>query len=202
LDAQVFAHFGLFVRKGFLTPDLCRRLADDVRRSASHRATIRDGGRQLVDEKYRSTHIVDVSEASHSLVRASVEALKPELEQHFDVTTSGCREPEFLAYRKGDFFAPHADSVRAGHARDDVVTGRRISVVIFLNGESDTAADGRYVGGALEFYGLLDDPRMKERAMSLSGEEGLLVAFLPDVIHSVAPVVEGERYSVVTWFDA
>jgi predicted 2-oxoglutarate/Fe(II)-dependent dioxygenase YbiX len=201
LDPQIFEHFGLFVRKAFLPADVCRRLVEEVRSAASHLASIRDEGRQLVDSRYRSTNIADVSEASTALLRTSVDALKPELERHFNVRTSGCRRPEFLAYRKGDFFAAHADSVPAGHAEDGVVTGRRISVVIFLNAQSETASDGRYVGGALEFYGLVDDPRMKQRAMALTGEEGLLVAFPPQLIHSVAPVVDGERYTVVTWFD-
>jgi len=201
VNADFFTHFGIFVRRGFLGGEMCRALVADAARAASRPATVRDGGRQTVDERYRSTRIANVSEASVASVRAEVLALKPVLERHFQLPTTGCRTPEFLVYRAGDFFAPHADSVAVGGASDVVVTDRRISVVVFLNGESRSAGDDGYTGGTLDFYGLVGDPRTRNRPFSLTGEPGLLVAFRPETLHGVAPVVDGERFTVVTWFE-
>jgi SM-20-related protein len=199
VNADFFAHFGIFVRRHFLSPEVCRALIADAARAVSRPASVRDGGVQTVDERYRSTRIAAASDASVALVRAEVLALKPVLERHFQLTTTGCRTPEFLVYRAGHFFAPHADSVAVGGASDVVVTDRRISVVVFLNGESQAATG--YTGGTLDFYGLVDDARTKNRPFSLTGEEGLLVAFRPETVHGVAPVVDGQRFTVVTWFE-
>jgi predicted 2-oxoglutarate/Fe(II)-dependent dioxygenase YbiX len=201
VNADFFAHFGIFVRRHFLSRDVCRALIADAARASSRPASVRDGGVQSVDARYRSTRIADVSDRSVALVRGQVLALQPELERHFQRTTVACRTPEFLVYRAGDFFAPHADSIAAGSTADVVVTDRRISVVVFLNGESQSLTDGGYTGGTLDFYGLLDDPRTKDRPFPLTGEEGLLVAFRPETVHGVAPVVDGERFTVVTWFE-
>ncbi len=201
MNAEFFAHFGILVRRHFLSPDVCRALVAEAARAATHPASVRDAGVQTVDARYRSTHIADVSDESIALVETKVLALKPTLEQHFQLTTTGCRTPEFLIYRSGDFFAPHADSIPAGGASDAVVSNRKISVVVFLNGESPSAADGDYSGGTLDFYGLIDDARAKSRPLSLTGEQGLLVAFRPETVHGVAPVIAGERFTVVTWLE-
>ncbi len=64
-----------------------------------------------------------------------------------------------------------------------------------------TPREGSYQGGALDFYGLIPDTRMTNRALSLTGEAGLLVAFPAVMMHGVSPVITGERYTVVTWFE-
>jgi predicted 2-oxoglutarate/Fe(II)-dependent dioxygenase YbiX len=63
------------------------------------------------------------------------------------------------------------------------------------------ARDDAYQGGELEFYGLVDDARLKNRALPLTGEAGLLVAFRAETMHAVSPIVAGERLTVVTWFE-
>jgi len=201
VDAKFFAQFGLYVKPGAVDAADCRRLAAEAREANATPATIRDHGEQLVDENYRRTRIAEVSSESVQLVADLLDSLKPSLDAHFGVAAASFRRPEFLVYRAGDFFAPHADSVTSGNEEDAVVTGRVISAVLFLNGESETSEDGGYQGGTLDFYGLLDDERLKDRAFPLTGEEGLLVAFRPDVVHGVSPVTSGERCTVVTWFE-
>ena len=201
MNAEVFATFGLFVRKGFLDPDVCHRLATEVRASANRPATVREGGAQTVDENYRRSHLAEVPARSVGLVHERVISLTADLERHFQIATTVCRRPEFLIYRTGDFFSPHADSVRVGSPADNVVTSRRLTIVVFLNEESQTPCEGSYQGGSLDFYGLIPDTRMTNRALSLTGETGLLVAFPAEMMHGVSPVVTGERYTVVTWFE-
>jgi SM-20-related protein len=129
-------------------------------------------------------------------VAARLLALKPAAEKHFRLRLSGSRPPQFLVYRPGDFFRRHRDS-SADPGAGEAATGRKVSAVAFLNGAE--GEDG-YGGGALVFYGLLDDPRGEQVGFPLTPEAGLLVAFRSDVIHEVTPVTHGERCTVVSWF--
>ena len=77
---------------------------------------------------------------------------------------------------------------------------RRVSLVLFLNGESSAAELNGYAGGSLTFYGLLKQPPWEKCGFNIQGETGLLVAFASDVYHEVTPVTEGMRFTMVTWF--
>jgi len=44
------------------------------------------------------------------------------------------------------------------------------------------------------------DKRAAAVGMAFEAREGSLVAFRSEVVHGVAPVTHGERYSVTTWF--
>jgi predicted 2-oxoglutarate/Fe(II)-dependent dioxygenase YbiX len=126
-----------------------------------------------------------------------LEELKPELEKRFQITLTGCNEPQFLRYEPGGFFALHPDTGPGAPAH---VAARRVSVVIFLNAPSENPSPGCYGGGALRFYGLLGGPRLGNCAFSLEAERGLLVAFKSTVLHEVLPVTFGERITVAAWF--
>lgn len=201
VDAEAFAHLGMFVRRGFLAADECERLLAEATSAASRPATVREGGANVVDENYRRSRIAEISAESVALVSTRLEALRPTLENHFQVQTTGCRTPEVLVYRPGDFFAAHADSVTHRDEDDEVVTGRVISTIVFLNGESEAPEDGCFTGGTLGFFGLIEDPRLADREFGLTGEPGLLVAFKPEIVHRIAPVTSGERCTIVTWFE-
>ena len=202
MDAEVFAHFGMYVERGFLSADQCQLLISDAKVAASKPATVREAAVDVVDDDYRRSRVAELSAGSVALVSDKLAALRPMLESHFQVKTTGCRRPECLIYRQGDFFKAHADSVPSGTERDDVVTGRVISTVVFLNGESPSPEAGSYTGGSLSFFGLMDDPRMQDREFPLTGEAGLLIAFKPEIVHRVAPVGHGERFTIVTWFES
>ena len=201
MDPEFFGHFGIYVKRSFLSDDQCRRLISEARLAKSKPATVRESYSNVVDDDYRRTRIADVSADAVVLVGNLFMALRPSLDRHFQVKTTGCRTPEFLIYRPGDFFRAHADSIPAGTERDTVVTGRLISTVVFLNGESSAPQAGSFTGGALGFYGLIDDPRARDREFSLTADAGLLVAFRPEIVHRVAPVTGGERFTIVTWYE-
>src|SRR5262249_44805406 len=97
------------------------------------------------------------------------------------------------------FFGPHADSSTESDA-PSVATGRRVSIVVFLNGES-TDDDNCYSGGSLTFFGLMHDPRANDRGFPITGETGLLVAFPSHCVHSVTPVTRGTRFTIVSWLE-
>lgn len=75
-----------------------------------------------------------------------------------------------------------------------------MSVVIFLNRQSQEPAEDAYGEGQLTFYGLLDGPQWEKCASPLDAEPGLLIAFPSDRWHEIKPVSHGRRFTVVTWF--
>ena len=201
MNADFFRTFGLYVARDFFDRDLCARLRAEARAAAADPATVRQQGAEyIVDEEVRRTQLARVSEASEQLVERRLMVLKGTLERHFRVTTSGIRWPQFLVYREGDFFRPHADSSAAVGA-PAVATGRRVSIVVFLNGEGDPADDQSYTGGSLTFYGLMRDARADDRGFPVTGEAGLLVAFPSQLVHSVTPVTCGMRFTIVSWLE-
>jgi SM-20-related protein len=202
-NANFFARLGLFAIPGFLEPELCLRLRNEMASSELTQATVRDKDRRDlygVDESTRRTRNANVGTSTASLVEGRLLAIKDRLAEHFTVQLTGIQNLQFLIYRQGDFFRRHVD--RTPDHKDDAgfMQERRVSGVIFVNGQaSEHEADG-FDGGALTFYGLLDDDRGVGLGLPLSAEPGLLIAFPPSVVHEVTPVTSGERYTVVTWF--
>ena len=193
----LLARFGLFVQERFLDAELCGSLADEMRSASGHPATVRvlaeDGVAYEVDDEHRRTQMAEVSEASVSLIEGRLVELRPALEQHFSLALSTIQSPQFLVYREGDFFRPHVDNATE-QVVGDGVSRRRISVVMFINGREE------YDGGALTFYGLFDNPTGDTIGIPLEADEGLLITFPSGMLHAVAPVTHGERYTIATWF--
>lgn len=189
------ALFGPFVEESFLDPELCQRLAAEMRGVSAQPATVRvlsEGGvDSKIDEKRRRTQMAEVSDATMGLVENRLRAIKPALEEHFSMTLGTLQTPQFLIYREGDFFGPHTDAASEPVAGDEVAR-RRVSLVLFVNG--GTAA---YAGGELTFYGLIEQDR--RIGIPLSAAPGLLVGFRSETLHGVAPVTDGERCTIVSW---
>jgi len=196
---SIFAKFGLLTIENFLEADLCSRLCAEGRIGASFQATVSRKGMATLDEDVRRTKAARIGESAIGIVRSRLLDLKPSLEAHFKASLTRCSEPHILIYRPGDFFHPHRDDGDDPMYGEDIVS-RQVSVVIFLNDESKESKPGCFGGGALAFYGLLDDPRGKAIGFPLAGAQGLLVAFPSDRVHQVTPVTHGERFTIVTWF--
>jgi SM-20-related protein len=195
--AEFFVPFGLFAQREFLDAALCEALRREMAAAPGRPSPVAEGAADAVDQSYRKTVSAQVSDATKSLVQSRLEPLKPILERHFGIPLNGCQPPQLLRYRVGDYFRAHADHEAEGPKH---VTERRVSAVVFLNGESDDDEPGSYSGGALTFFGLMGDPRGDAVGFPLDGEPGLLVAFHSDLVHSVTPVTRGERFSIVSWF--
>ena len=189
------ALFGPFLEESFLDPELCERLAVEMRGVAAQPATVRvlsEGGVDpKIDEKRRRTQMAEVSDATVSLVENRLRTIKPALEEHFSMALGSLQTPQFLIYREGDFFRPHTDAAGDPGVGDQVAE-RRVSLVLFVNG-----GPRAYAGGELTFYGLIEQDRRV--GVPLSAAPGLLVGFRSDTLHGVTPVTYGERYTIVTW---
>ena len=195
IEADDESHFDLHLVKNFFDAETCRHLIFELEHSRSRLApSYGKGAAPLVDERTRRTVQLLPAEETVGFVQRRLDEYGPALEQRFGLRLSGCESPQFLRYRVGDFFVAHQDG-NTGMVRMKSDEGRRVSVSIFLNCESELAADQTYDGGALVFSDWRSNRRFR-----LKGEAGTLVAFRSETTHEVTPVVRGERYSIVTWF--
>jgi SM-20-related protein len=196
-----FAPLGFFVIREFLEAQLCAKFRSEIR-SVIHtpmRVVEGDTFQEKVKESVRSTKHAEISAVPVSEVADRLLAMKPRLENHFDLALAGCEKPEFLVYNEGDFFLPHRDG-DDNPSKPEYIKKRRVSAVIFLNHDAQETEAESYRGGALTFYGLIDDPPWGQCGFPLVSEVGLLIAFRSDIYHEVTPVTRGERYTIASWF--
>jgi predicted 2-oxoglutarate/Fe(II)-dependent dioxygenase YbiX len=200
LPAEFFTRFGLYAERGFLSPEVCASLRDEMRAASGAPATVADRQEgEAVDETYRRTKQTEVSPTTAAQIGEELLEAVPRLAKHFARGLVGMQAPQFLVYREGDFFRPHEDDSKKPDA-PDFVRQRSVSAVVFLNGATPGEPAG-YSGGSLTFFGLMDDsPNGESVGLPLAGETGLLVAFPSHLVHSVSPVTSGERYTLVSWF--
>jgi SM-20-related protein len=197
MRADFFQRFGFFAQEGLLDPDESVRLREEMADAVAKAATVAEGQTaDELDERQRSSKWAQVSDETRARLQERLLSLKPRLEEHFGQRLSGCQKAQFLVYREGDFFGAHHDTSTDEDAAD-FVRERRISVVLFVNGMSEEPAPGSFGGGALTFYGLMEDGRV---GLPVDAEPGLVVAFPAEKVHGVTPVLRGERFTVVTWF--
>jgi SM-20-related protein len=191
---DLFTRLGLYVREGFLSAAECERLRVSVDAGPARASRVSEPGQDVLRDDVRRTTSAQVDAAALDLVDARLAAEAPALGRHFSVDLGRRESPRFLLYEAGGFYLKHRDS-REGLTR-------RVSLVLFLNGQDDRAepAPATYGGGSLVLYGLAPDPRLANVGFPLAGRPGLLVAFRSDLGHEVAPVSRGRRYSVVSWF--
>jgi predicted 2-oxoglutarate/Fe(II)-dependent dioxygenase YbiX len=198
--AWFFTRFGFYVAARFLEPELCAKIRQEMLSARTTPGTVREHGDvYIVDEATRRTRVADISDATATLVLERLDSLKPTLEHHFGIPAgTGWRAPQFLVYGPGDFYLPHTDSSTAPNA-GEIARHRRLSTVVFLDTQATEPGSDTHGGGALTFYGLLADARLRDRGLPLIPEVGLLVAFPPETVHGVAPVTHGRRCTIVTW---
>jgi predicted 2-oxoglutarate/Fe(II)-dependent dioxygenase YbiX len=186
--ADFFARHGLFVAERFLAEDRCASICAELRSASLAASKVERCGAFVVDEQVRRTSLAAVSAETASEVGDRLEGIRQDLERHFQVRLTACEPPTFAVYRPGDFFLPHRD---AGTA--EALSARKVSAVLFLNGEADAPAAGTYGGGSLTFYGLVEDPPWDAMGFPVVGQAGLLVAFPAGMVHEVTAVTHGER---------
>ena len=197
LSGAFFERFGMLVIDDFLDRETCAGLLRAARSAKSKPAEVWSEGETHVDREARRTERADVSRAVRDDVERRLLAIKPRVERHFRVKLKAVQAPQFLIYRRGDFFECHTDDGQK-RGTPDYLRRRRISVVVSLGGGR---ANGKgSAGGALVFPGLLDDPRLRGREFAPIRRPGQLIAFRAGVVHGVTPVVRGSRFTIVSWY--
>lgn len=184
----------LFVERDFLDPSTLAEVFDAVRASGGTPATVygrSDSG--AVDERVRRTTRVTPPVEIEELVRRLLLSRTRAAAEHFRVSLKELEEPQFLRYRLGDYFVAHQDG-NTGMLRSEREE-RKISVVIFLNSQTETSDPNAYRGGSLVFH-----PRVAGERVRFAGEAGTLVLFRAETTHEVEPVTHGERFTVASWY--
>jgi predicted 2-oxoglutarate/Fe(II)-dependent dioxygenase YbiX len=151
-----------------------------------------------VDDDSRRGAIARLTPPTEDLVQNRLWAVVPGLEARFGCEVSHLSGVTALIYGAGDHFAAHSDGGGDDSAPDEV-RRRRVSLVVALNAGAGDAAD--FSGGELEFYAgsLPASAAAATPVMTVRSSPGLLIAFGSSMIHRVAPVVAGRRYSLALW---
>jgi SM-20-related protein len=186
--------FDLLIERDFLGAAACGRIVAEMRAARSAPATVyglAEGG--AVDERVRRTTRVYPSAETDGLVRRLLLERMGAAGAHFGVRLGELEEPQFLRYEVGGHFVAHQDG-NTGLLRSDQES-RRVSLVVFLNTQSDAPAADAYCGGSLVFH-----PRGAGAPYRVPGEAGTLVAFRAETTHEVTPVTGGERFTVACWY--
>jgi predicted 2-oxoglutarate/Fe(II)-dependent dioxygenase YbiX len=87
------------------------------------------------------------------LVAERLGELRPPLQEKFGVSLGCFEPPTFLVYRPRGFHQAHHD---AEPDASEEIARRKVSVVVFLNNQSEEPQEGTYGGGSLVLGGLQD----------------------------------------------
>jgi len=188
------AGLDLYVERGFLDPTTLAEVFAAVRASGGGPATVYGRGDSgVVDERVRRTTRVSPPAGVEELVRRLLLSRVGAAAEHFGLPLDELEEPQFLRYGPGGHFVAHQDG-NTGMLRSEREE-RKVSAVIFLNGQAETPAPDAYGGGTLVFH-----PRGTSEPLRFKGEAGTLVIFRAETTHEVEPVTRGERFTVASWY--
>lgn len=189
--AEELRAFGFLIEDDVLPAEEMRALAKEMSSSPAEKTRVynTERGEWYDSDQVRSTHNVQVSDASRERLKAWFTSLLPRLSDHYGVSVTSIEPLWFLRYRTGDHFAAHRDAEEDGHGEQ---AGRTVSIVLFVNDASE------YGGGELLLCPF-DVPEAVDLAIDLRPKPGRLATFRSSTVHQVRPVTSGERFSVVTW---
>lgn len=192
----------VFVKRGFLSLDECQQLQRELEQAQQLPSlTFYTVSGPIVDDNYRRTREIKVDPKIRDRISQKIIALQTEMQTYFSLSFEYMEGAQFLCYQPGDFFKAHRDSYDTPNPLNE----RRLSLVMFINApreaqiETESHPLYNYDGGFLVFYRNARRPPYQPVGMPLQVAPGMLVAFRPDVLHEVTPVISGQRFTIVTW---
>ena len=192
------ASFNLYLDSEFLDPRTCGEIIKELAQVPHNPATVYGSNASgAVDEAVRKTiRLLPSTQIVEYITARLIEARGP-IAAHFGIDLTKQEELQFLRYEIGDFFVAHQDG-NTGLMVTEREQFRKVSIVIFLNRQSDSPAPNCYTGGSLVFSEWR--PGRDCGQYSLAAESGTLLAFNSETTHEVTPVTSGQRYSIVSWY--
>ena len=200
--AEFFEQYGLFAVKNFLSPNFCRDLCSEIDRAPTKKGTFVSPKTQkeILDEDIKKRkEITRLPKKRVETVNQKLLGILPQIARHYDLELSGIQIPKYSIYEKGDFYKVHVDS-NMHEDSADFLKERKVSVIVFLNEETPLEKEGSYCGGNLTFHGLIENEVFGKFGFPLQSEPGMLITFLPDLLHEVTPVTAGKRFAITTWY--
>jgi predicted 2-oxoglutarate/Fe(II)-dependent dioxygenase YbiX len=200
-SADFFTQFGILTVRNFITPALRSRILA-ISKSLVEAGQVYSDVPALkvaADDYTGPRTILGFSDEITAELSRELAAFLPTVAQHYGVDLIDMEPPNILVYKAGCEFKPHVDAGE-GLDADGNIRKRNISLIIYLNEESEAGGEGTYAGGNLSFFGLVKEGEFQRIGLPLTGEPGMLVAFPANFLHSVTPVTRGERYVVTSWY--
>lgn len=152
--------------------------ADSVTVNTTTRNTLTIGVPYLekVDTTTSMNYIEEFNKNLNNLFFESFDLIEKDYLEYYGVRSTWHDAYAILKYGKGQFFTNHVDDHPDYH--------RRVSTIYYLN--------DNYTGGEINF------PRFN---ITFKPKANQMILFPSTYVynHSVSPVIEGERYAVVSW---
>ena len=197
MTTRLATELELFLDAAFLDARERADVLAEMRASSGAAATIYGVGESAsVDERVRKVARLAPSRETVEFVTRRLNESRAALEEHFRVKLSECEEPQFLRYDVGGFFVAHQDG-GTGLIRSER-EARKVSVIVFLNPQTEAQEAGAYCGGSLVLHARHVSSESERLASPCA--PGTLVAFRSATTHEVVPVTFGERYTIASWF--
>ena len=190
--------FDLHIVDDFLDAATCLELTGQLADADAGAATVYGasaGG--SIDENMRKTKRLVPPQKTLDDVMGRLSGELESVGKRFGMTLTIIEEPQFLRYNVGDFFVAHQDG-NTGLMRSEREQSRKISVLVFLNSQTESPDADGHCGGTLVFTEWR--PSRQSGRLEVPAKAGTLVAFPSDLTHEVIPVTHGTRYSIATWF--
>ena len=162
-----------------LAPEVCDYFLKVGKSAPLTPAVIGFNGDEHADDSYRRSNI---SWIKNPIIAATLHYYATEANKHWNFDISGgVNEIQFTHYAPGGKYEWHHDVDWRCPTHD-----RKLSVVVQLS--------DNYEGGDFHFKAPADD-----LPLELFRPRGSVLVFPSFFEHKVNPVIEGERYSLVTW---
>jgi predicted 2-oxoglutarate/Fe(II)-dependent dioxygenase YbiX len=193
---------GLFIAEEFLQNAFCRELSREVRNSLQIQSPLPEYAAGIPVQTSTATRpkiVTEIENATREILRQKLNGIKPEIAGHFRMELKELRDIHFAIYEKGNFVARHVDFLET-EKPEESEHFRKVTVVVFLNEETEEPAENCYGGGKLTVYGVFENEFFKDFGFPVGGTTGKLVAFPSKAFHEVTPVEHGTRLIISTGF--
>jgi hypothetical protein len=187
----------ILIEPNVLTQEAIQELLDHAKKSTTTDLSVFDPDKTnetgetswIVDKDIRDTQIIEFGDLFPKIEDLFKNIVKHIINPFYNIEVRDSEVPQFLKYNVGGHYKPHIDgrSIWVAPNGDKIwrkSTDRDISIVLFLNED--------FEGGEFVF---------PDVHIQVKPKPGLLVCFPSDqnYTHSVLPVTQGTRYSIVTW---
>jgi hypothetical protein len=187
----------ILIEPQVLTPEALQELQEHARNSSTTDLSVFDPDKTnatgetswIVDKDIRDTQIIEFGPLFPKIEELFKNIVKHIINPFYGIEVWDSEVPQFLRYGVGGHYSPHIDgrSIWVAPNGDKIwrkSTDRSLSAVLYINDD--------FEGGEFAFPDL---------HIQVKPKPGLLVCFPSDqnYLHSVLPVTQGTRYSIVTW---
>ena len=196
----------VFCQPNFLSLEDCAELIVKAKQASTHPTTVAAQGTQQVKGDIRRTSKVEMPDHLVKPIKGKLQNLIPILQEYFGTVITRSQPIQVLQYQPGDFYRIHKDNgnlriTEVGEAIPPYIADRKLTIVLFLNGEVDSGGKESFSGGELVLHSKTSLNDLLDLVLPISVNPGLLVAFPSSTLHEVLPVHSGIRYSIVSWFE-